>query len=106
LGLGTGGERDFVARSVAHHQAARTRSMTAAEQASFQHESQVALRATLARLLLGESLRGFSCHLAESAVLQRFCALDAPQGWAHHAEEVAWVVLARLPTASEQALAA
>lgn len=73
--LRAGVERDFVARSVAHHRTQRRRPLTADEQAAFQHESQVALRATLARLLLGESLRRFSCHLAESAVLQRFCGL-------------------------------
>jgi len=73
--LQAGVERDFVARSVAHHGSRRRRSMTAAEQEDFQRESRVALRATLARLLLGESLRGFSCRLAESAVLQRFCVL-------------------------------
>lgn len=68
-------EREVVARSVAHHRTQRRRPMTAEEQAAFQQESQVALRATLVRVLLGESLRRFSCHLAESAVLQRFCGL-------------------------------
>ena len=68
-------ERDYVSRSVAHHRELRTRPMTTDEQEAFQQESRVALRATLARVLLGESLRAFCCHLAESAVLQRFCGL-------------------------------
>lgn len=73
--LRAGVDREFVTRSVAYHCTQRRRPMTAAEQAAFQQESRVALRTTLARVLLGESLRGFSCHLAESAVLQRFCGL-------------------------------
>ena len=68
-----GVERDFVQRSLRHKQ--RTRAMTRAEQAAFQWESRCALRCTVARLLLQESLRAFSCHLAESPVLQRFCLL-------------------------------
>ena len=68
-----GVEREFVTRSLAHK--TRARPMTPAEQAAYQRESQRALRCTVARLLLGESLREFSCHLAESAVLQRFCLL-------------------------------
>jgi len=35
-----------------------------------------ALRCTIARHLVDESFRRFSCHLAESALLQRFCRLD------------------------------
>ena len=34
-----------------------------------------ALRCTVARRCLRESLREFSCHLAESPVLQQFCLL-------------------------------
>lgn len=71
--LAAGTERDFVTRSLQEHR--RTRPMTPAEQAAFQVESQHALRCTVARVLLQESLRDFSCHLAESPVLQRFCRL-------------------------------
>lgn len=71
--LRAGPERDFVTRCV--QRKVRTRPMTAAEQARFQLESQRALRCTLARALLRESLREFSCHLAESAVLQSFCLI-------------------------------
>ena len=55
-----GVEREFVTRSLAHK--TRARPMTPAEQAAYQRESQRALRCTVARLLLGESLREFSCH--------------------------------------------
>jgi hypothetical protein len=68
-------EGDFVARSVRRQHIKRKRPMTQAEQAAFQQESRKALRCTLARQLLGESLRDFSRHLGESAVLQQFCLL-------------------------------
>ena len=71
--LRAGVERDFVTRSLRHH--VRRRPMTLSEQAAFQQESRRALRCTVARALLVESLRDFSRHLAESAVLQRFCLL-------------------------------
>lgn len=71
--LRAGPERDFVIRCLQHK--LRKRPMTVAEQARFQGESQRALRCTLARVLLGESLREFSCHLAESSVLQSFCLI-------------------------------
>jgi hypothetical protein len=71
--LRAGVERDFVKRSLRHQQ--RTRAMTVREQAAFQWESRLALRCTVARTLLQESLRRFSCHLAESPVLQQFCLL-------------------------------
>jgi len=74
--LNGGVERDFVSRSVVHHAQERVRPMTTNEQEDFQQESRVAIRATLARLLLGESMRGFACRLAESAVLQNFCGLS------------------------------
>ena len=73
--LRAGVEREFVLRSLLHQQKRRSRPMTPDEQAAFQVESQQALRCSLARALLQESLRDFSRHLAESAVLQRFCGL-------------------------------
>lgn len=71
--LCAGMERDFVQRSLAHK--SRKRPMTITEQAAYQLESQRALRCTVARQLLDESLRAFSCRLADSPVLQRFCRL-------------------------------
>jgi hypothetical protein len=69
--LRAGVEREFVTRCL--QQKVRKRPMTAPEQAAYQLESQRALRCTVARQLLQESLREFACHLAESPVLQRFC---------------------------------
>jgi hypothetical protein len=74
--LVAGVERDFVTRSVAEWSRRQKRAFTQEEQQAFQLKSQQALRCTLARALLKESLRDFCCHLAESAVLQRFCRLD------------------------------
>jgi hypothetical protein len=71
--LAAGVERDFVQRSVALRQQERKRRMTPDEQAAYQIESQQALRCTLARHLLCESLRTFCCRLADSRVLQHFC---------------------------------
>ena len=71
--LTAGVERQFVLRSLECHLPTRKRRMTLAEQVLYQTESRQALRCTLARLLLNESLRDFSCHLAESPLLQRFC---------------------------------
>ena len=68
-----GVEHDFVLRCVELQQTKRKRRMTIAEQASYQVECPQALRCTLARLLLAESLRAFACRLADSPVLQRFC---------------------------------
>ena len=46
------------------------------EQASYQRLCSQALRCTVARTLLGESLRGFGSRLADSPILQWFCRLD------------------------------
>lgn len=51
----------------------RKRTMTDSEQIAYQIESCRALRCNIVRHLFQESFRGFCCHLAESAVLQRFC---------------------------------
>ena len=71
--LCAGAERDFVTRCL--HYKVRKRPMQLAEQAAYQEESRCALRCTVAMELLQESLRDFSCHLAESPVLQQFCRL-------------------------------
>jgi transposase, IS5 family len=52
------------------------RALSPAEQASYQRLSSQALRCTLARTLLGLSLREFACRLAESVLLQWFAKLD------------------------------
>jgi hypothetical protein len=73
--LNAGVERDFVQRSLLHQVKRRKRPMSFEEQQAFQVVSQQALRCTLARHLLQESLRDFSRHLGESPVLQQFCGL-------------------------------
>jgi len=52
----------------------------AVEQGSYQRLCSQALRCNVARTLMGESLRGFGCRLAESALLQWFCRLDRLEG--------------------------
>ena len=52
------------------------RALSPVEQASYQRLSSQALRCTVARTLLGLSLRQFACRLAESALLQWFSKLD------------------------------
>lgn len=44
--------------------------------ASAQRHGRQALRCTVARILASESHRAFSCHLAESPLLQWFCGVD------------------------------
>ena len=73
--LMAGPERDFVTRSVAYCSRRRKRAFTPDELQAFQLKSQQALRCTVVRALLKETLRVFCCHLAESAVLQHFCRL-------------------------------
>lgn len=50
--------------------------LSAGQQAGYQRLSSQALRCTLARTLLGLSLREFACRLSESMLLQWFCKLD------------------------------
>lgn len=71
--LCAGVEREFVRISLSRK--IRRRPMTTSEQMEFQWESRRALRCTVARALLQESLRDFSRHLGESPVLQQFCLL-------------------------------
>ena len=46
----------------------------------YRQQSRLALRGNIARILVGESLRGFTARLAESALLQRFCGLAEIEG--------------------------
>jgi len=71
--LAAGVEREFILRCVALKQKKRKRRMIIAEQVAYQNECRQALRCTLARKLLQESLRTFCCRLADSPVMQRFC---------------------------------
>jgi hypothetical protein len=71
--LAAGAERDFVRRCVEVKRKQRKRPMTIDEQATYQAASRQALRCTLARHLLRDSLRPFCCRLADSPVLQQFC---------------------------------
>ena len=66
-----GTEAEFVSQCLQIKR--RKRTMTNSEQIAYQIESCRALRCNIVRHLLQESYRDFSCHLAESAVLQRFC---------------------------------
>jgi hypothetical protein len=68
--------RDAEERRLAAADNRPCRALSPVEQASYQRLSSQALRCTVARTLLGLSLREFSCRLAESALLQWFCKLD------------------------------
>lgn len=76
--LRAGLEREFVTKCLQHEH--RKRPMTTSEQVAYQLESQRALRCNIARSFLRESLRKFSCHLAESQVLQSFCLFAGISG--------------------------
>jgi hypothetical protein len=52
------------------------RPLSAGEQAEYQRLSSQVLRCNVVRTLMGEDFRGFSCRLAESALLQWFCKMD------------------------------
>lgn len=52
------------------------RGMCEGDQVLFQRICSVALRATIARTLTGDSFRDFSARLADSSLLQRFCRLS------------------------------
>lgn len=74
-----GVEADFLRASLAHWSAqssAPLNKVSVKQQAKFQEHCRRALRCNIARTLLGESLRGFSCRLADSPLLQWFCCLD------------------------------
>jgi IS5 family transposase len=67
---------------IAHHIAvARSAAGAAAKplsdrrRATIQRQARQGLRCTVARILSNESHRSFSCHLAESALLQWFCGI-------------------------------
>ena len=81
-----GAENQFVVLSVEHwlkqRQApakdikAPVTGVSHKQQLRFQKHSRLALRCTVVRTLLQESFRDFSVHLADSALLQKFCRLD------------------------------
>lgn len=78
--LDTGGvEADFVRASLAHWSAQTTTPLAQLnihQQQRFQQHSVRALRCNIARTLVAESVRGFSCRLADSPLLQWFCQVD------------------------------
>jgi hypothetical protein len=77
-----GVETDFVARALRHWGAqaepplSRPSRISVKQREKFQRASRQALRCGVARALTQESYRAFSCHLADSALLQRFCAVQ------------------------------
>ena len=76
----SGVEQDFIDKEVAEAIAASERHnqpLTDRRRATVQHYAKQALRCTMARILSTESHRKFSCQLAESPLLQWFCACDA-----------------------------
>lgn len=68
--------RNRLEKSAAEKEQRNFRSLSTAEQESFQKLSSQAMRCNIAQTLTGESYRGFACHLAESQLLQWFCGLD------------------------------
>ena len=52
------------------------RQPSAKAQLRFQEQSRLALRCNIARILLGESYRDFAVRLADSPLLQSFCAIS------------------------------
>ena len=76
----SGVEQDFIDKEVAEAIAASERHnqpLTDRRRATVQHYAKQALRCTMARILSTESHRKFSCQLAESPLLQWFCACAA-----------------------------
>jgi hypothetical protein len=63
---------DAIAASEKHNQP-----LTDSRRASVQQYAKRALRCTMARILSTESHRKFTCHLAESPLLQWFCGCDS-----------------------------
>jgi hypothetical protein len=51
--------------------------LTASAKVRIQKMARQALRCGIARHLTGEAYRVFSCRLADSAVLQKFCSIDS-----------------------------
>jgi hypothetical protein len=76
----SGVEREFIDKEVADAIAASERHnqpLTDRRRATVQQFAKRALRCTMARILSTESHRKFSCRLAESPLLQWFCACDS-----------------------------
>ena len=74
-----GVQADFVRESLAYWSAQTEQPMknvSVKQQEKLQQYSIRALRCNIVRVLLQESRRDISCHLADSALLQRFCGID------------------------------
>jgi len=82
----SGLEEEMMSAAVTHAAARRktaagkrnraVRELSCAERQGIQKRSQQAFRCVIARHLVGESYRDFSCRLADSALFQHFCFLD------------------------------
>lgn len=73
--LGSGLETQFLEKDLARWLGQRKK-VSARAQQNHQLHSQRALRCNLARILLAEDYRGFAARLADSPLLQHFCALS------------------------------
>jgi hypothetical protein len=76
----SGIEQRFVDRALSEEitaMAAIHKPLTDRRRSSVQQYARRTLRCTVARILSNESHRQFSCHLAESPLLQWFCGCDS-----------------------------
>lgn len=73
--LASGLETQFLEKDL-HRWLGRRKKVSAKAQQNHQLHSQRALRCNLARILLAEDYRGFAARLADSPLLQHFCALS------------------------------
>ena len=64
------------ARKQAKQQGKRYKGLSDRQQRGIQKAARQALRCSVARSLVDESFREFSCRLADSALLQQFCLID------------------------------
>ena len=78
--VSSGLEAAYIAKAVAADHAESEKMqipLTDRRRDTIQHYTSQALRCTIARILSNESLREFSCHLAESPLLQWFCTCSS-----------------------------
>jgi len=77
----SGAERQFIEQRIADYRQAaeengrEAKAVSPGELAEAARQANQALRCNIARQLLGESARGFSTRLADSALLQSFCGI-------------------------------
>lgn len=76
----SGAEKDFIERSLRHWSSQIKKPLEMIKEKSrltFQKHTQRALRCNIARTLMGDSFRDFSCQLAGWPLLQWFCDVDS-----------------------------